>query len=475
MPSTSKKILIIEETSELVEVLRRLLRSLNYRVKVSLSISELQELLASSGLDAIFCDIGFWRSEKEVFDIISEAGKKCIPVILLADYSEFDAVEAGLKAGACSWLSKPLKAEHALKALNNALNSKLAKNTTSTPEEKEVKLAPPPSDEVTKHFGFLIGEHKTMLEVYRQVRKVAETDISVLVYGESGTGKELIAQSVHKLSKRSQKSFVAINCSSMPENLLESELFGHVKGAFTGAVKNKDGLFLAANGGTLFLDEVGSIPLNMQLVLLRALQEHEIRPVGGLENIPVNVRIIAASNEDLNEKMERGLLRNDLFYRLCGFSVRLPLLRDRRTDIPLLIKYFLAKAAKKSVSEYRISYDAMELLSHYNWPGNVRELENVILRAEALADNGLILPKDLPIEVTAQKNNTAVEQVRTEGEMVPLFPENASVTGYSLKAYLKICERHYVKQVLKSFHGDKEATAKSLGVSMATFYRKFEE
>jgi len=261
----------------------------------------------------------------------------------------------------------------------------------------------------------------------------------------------------------------------MPENLLESELFGHVKGAFTGAVKNKDGLFLAANGGTLFLDEVGSIPLNMQLVLLRTLQEHEIRPVGGLENIPVDVRIIAASNEDLNEKMQQGLLRNDLFYRLCGFSVRLPLLRDRRTDIPLLLTSFLAEHGKKSSSGFRISYDAMRLLSDYNWPGNVRELENVILRAEALADNGLILPKDLPVEVTAQKEVSSSELASVEGEMVPLFPENASVTGYSLKAYLKICERHYVKQVLKSFHGDKEATAKSLGVSMATFYRKFEE
>ena len=195
--------------------------------------------------------------------------------------------------------------------------------------------------------GLIVGEHPTMLELYRQIEKAAPTEMTVLIQGESGTGKELVARAIHQKSLRANKPFVAINCASLPENLLESELFGHLKGAFTGAVRDKNGLFLAADGGTLFLDEVGSIPVSMQLALLRALQEREIRPVGALQNIPVNVRVLAATNEDLSQRMSTGQLRDDLYYRLSVFPLKLPPLRERKSDIPLLARHFISRFKKK--------------------------------------------------------------------------------------------------------------------------------
>jgi transcriptional regulator with PAS, ATPase and Fis domain len=259
---------------------------------------------------------------------------------------------------------------------------------------------------------------------------------------------------------------VAINCAALPETLLESELFGYVKGAFTGANRFKKGLFESADGGTLLLDEVGTIPINMQLTLLRVLQEHEIRPVGATENIPVDVRIIAATNEDLEEKIRRGLFREDLYYRISVIPLRLPPLRERLSDIPLLVNHFLEQICEQETRKIEISPEALLALDSYAWPGNVRELENVIRRAAALCDQDRIGVENLPEQVRkycpVKDSQSRTEDVREFGTV-------------SLRAFLRSQERQYIRQVLARCDNDKERAASLLGVSLATFYRKYSE
>jgi len=291
--------------------------------------------------------------------------------------------------------------------------------------------------------------------------------MTVLIQGESGTGKELVAHAIHDLSNRRRGPFLAINCASVPETLLESELFGHVKGAFTGATQGKDGLFLAASGGTLFLDEIGSIPLSMQLALLRVLQEHEIRPVGSVKSLPVDVRVVAATNENLTQLLEQGLFRNDLYFRLNAFPLFLPPLRDRKSDVALLTSDYLRREAE-GIS---VSTEVMAALERYDWPGNVRQLLNVLNRAKALTDNGILELDSLPPEFRVEEQPAAeavpqTVQSQEEGLMPP---------GMTLKAYLKMCERRYVRQVLESCSGNKEQASRVLGISTATLYRKCEE
>ena len=317
------------------------------------------------------------------------------------------------------------------------------------------------------HFKNLVGDSDKMQKVYEMIEKVAPTDSTVLILGDSGTGKELVAKAIHCNSQRADKPFVAINCAALPETLLESELFGYVKGAFTGANKFKKGLFESATGGTLFLDEVGSIPVNMQLTLLRVLQEHEIRPVGSTENIPVNVRIIGATNENLEDSIRSGRFREDLYYRLSVIPITLPALRERPADIPLLVEHFLDQINKQEKREVEISAGALRALQAYPWPGNVRELENTLRRAATLCDNNLITLESLSEKL--QEAGAAV------GEEDAGPAAAAGARNMSLKAYLRSKEREYIRHILSQCDNDKEKAAKSLGVSLATFYRKFSD
>jgi transcriptional regulator with PAS, ATPase and Fis domain len=287
----------------------------------------------------------------------------------------------------------------------------------------------------------------------------------VLVLGESGTGKELVARAIHVSSRRSNRPFVAINCATLPDALLESELFGHVKGSFTGATRDKEGLFQTADGGTLFLDEVGSIPPAMQLTLLRVLQEQEIRPVGGNHNLPVNVRILAATNENLETLISLGRFREDLFYRLSVIPMDLPPLRERVSDIPLLIRHFLACLEKAHGRRLTLQAEAAAALERYPWPGNVRELENIVSRAAALCDGDVITLESLPVKLQILAPEPPAAAADAEEEM--------HSTGVSLKAFLRDKERAYIRQVLEQHHGDKEVTARALGISLATLYRKY--
>lgn len=472
------KILIAEEDENLQEVLRGLFRSLNHRVKASGDAAEIASLLEHESWDAFFCDTRLWESTRAEHDLLQLAlGRQPrVPVVMTAHYTEIALAQGAMSRGALAWLPKPLKAMDALHVLERILCEAPAPSseaaTTELPESATgsggADQAMPSAE---RHFGVLIGEHERMQELYTQIEKVSATAVTVLLRGDSGTGKELVAQAIHNSSVRSDKPFVAVNCAALPEQLLESELFGHIKGAFTGAVRNKDGLFVAAQGGTLFLDEIGSIPVQMQLTLLRALQEREIRPVGGVSMIPVDVRVIAATNEDLEERLRSGLFREDLFYRLSVFPITLPRLAERRTDVLLLAQHFLGEWAQSDgVAMAPMTDDAAEALSKYSWPGNVRELQNALRRAYTLVagENRPISLRELPDEI--RRAAVSRPQDSKEQSGVP-FPARSA--GMTLKAYLRACERQFVQVVLNECQGDKDAAAQKLGVSLATFYRKY--
>jgi transcriptional regulator with PAS, ATPase and Fis domain len=306
------------------------------------------------------------------------------------------------------------------------------------------------------NFSEIVGKSDAIQAVFGLVKKVAGTNANVLLQGESGTGKELVARSIHYNSPRAEAPFLAINCGALPESLLESELFGHTKGSFTGAVADKPGLFRSTAGGTLFLDEVGEMPLVLQVKLLRALQEHEVTPVGSSMPVKFDARIIAATNKTLETEVAEGRFREDLFYRLNVLEIRVPPLRERRDDIPLLVKHFAAKSARsQNGAKKTASNEAMSTLVNYDWPGNVRELENVVERAFILSANEIDL-ESLPPKV---RLNSTHEIRDTEG----------------FRLTLDEMERRYVLEVLKSVDDDKSLAANILGIDLSTLYRKLKK
>jgi transcriptional regulator with PAS, ATPase and Fis domain len=303
-----------------------------------------------------------------------------------------------------------------------------------------------------------------MLKVCETIEKVAPTAATVLINGESGTGKEVIAKTIHKASTRVNRPWVAVNCAALPENLLESEMFGHVKGAFTGAYADKVGLFESANGGTLFLDEISSLPLVLQGKLLRALQEHEIRRVGGTKDIKVDVRVIAASNANLEEAVVKGTFRSDLYYRFAVITIDIPPLRKRPEDILPLARHFVSVETPKGQPSPGIAPDAAKALVAYNWPGNVRELENAVKHALTFRQGGDITAALLPPKIT-----TAVAEQGAGGASA------ASHESTSLKGFLKQKEREYIEHILNATNGDKEKAAEALKVNLSTLYRKLSD
>ncbi len=333
-----------------------------------------------------------------------------------------------------------------------------------------------------------------MREVFRMIERVADTDSTILILGESGTGKELVARALHFNSRRQLAPFVPINCSALPENLLESELFGHRRGAFTGAINDKKGLFQEADGGTIFLDEVGTMPPMLQSRLLRVLQEREVRRVGDNTSVSVNVRVVAATNESLEKRIKEGTFREDLYYRLNVIPIPLPSLKDRREDIPLLVAHFLkGKTNPRSGKPFLLTRQAMELLCAHDWPGNVRELENAIERAATLCEGDIIQASDLPPNIATETKNTSSSDAAAtvtlpslpETALYPLHatngPSTTAATGntpfslaqtVSLKNFLREQEQSYLNKVMQQCEGDKEKAALLLGVSLATLYRK---
>ncbi len=379
------------------------------------------------------------------------------PVILITAFGDVAGAMEAIQRGAYDYVSKPFNIEELRLTVGRALERRrLVAEQKATPSETKT------------HLQDIVGKSAVMLEVYKLVARVAATTATVLVEGESGTGKELVARAIHTHSPRAGAPFVPVNCTALTESLLESELFGHARGAFTGAVATKRGLFEASNGGTMFLDEIGDMGPKMQAQLLRTLQDGEVRPVGGSDSIRVDVRLVCATNKDLDEEVKAGRFREDLYFRINVVTIQLPPLRDRGEDVPILVAHFLAKLARRERRETAaLSPEALKLLTTYSWPGNVRELENAIERAVAVAKGGVVLPSDLPPEIsggggpfTPQPQLTAA--ARNEAGLLADRPTLAEL------------ERRYIQLVLAECGGNKKKAAEKLGIDRRTLYRALE-
>lgn len=383
-----------------------------------------------------------------------------IAVIVMTAYATVNSAVEAMRTGANDYLTKPFALDDLAAVLDRAAERRSVDTASRRLREKLRSQ---------QGLGNLIGNSPEMEKIYRILAKVAQTAHPVLILGESGTGKEMIARSIHANGANASKPFLPVDCGSLVPTLVESELFGYVKGAFTGATRNKDGLLASAEGGTVFLDEIGEMPLDLQAKLLRALQEKEIRPVGATHRVPINCRILAATNRDLSAMVEQGRFRKDLYYRLNVVALRLPPLRDRREDIPLLAAHFLERMNRShGGSQYILSDDALRTMSEYTWPGNVRELENSIERACALCSGPVLRLGDLPTQLQDFHLNT----YRT---VSPGNAKGAASPAPSDVMPLADLERQAILDTLQQLNGDKLTTARLLGIGKTTLYRKLKE
>ena len=377
-------------------------------------------------------------------------------VVVMTAYATVSSAVEAMRTGASEYLTKPF----AMDELSDALERASERRHFDT-ESRRLRERLRTSD----GFGALIGRGPEMERVYRIVSKVAHSSHPVLILGESGTGKEVVARTIHYNGPNATRSFVPVDCGSLVPTLIESELFGHVKGAFTGASRSKDGLLTAAEGGTVFLDEIGELPLDLQSKLLRALQEKEIRPVGSNQRIPIKVRILAATNRNLASMVEQGRFRKDLYFRLNVVNIRMPALRERREDIPLLAAHFLERRRRETGLQYTLSDEVLHVLSGYDWPGNVRELENTIERACALSSGPVLLLGDMPTQL--QEHRQQLQRHADTGTTQEVEP-NTFLTIAEM-------EKQAILNTLRHLSGDKLTAARLLGIGKTTLYRKLKE
>lgn len=428
-------ILVIDDEAVIRDGLQRILDGERFVVETCKSGHRGIELLQEQEFDLIVTDLKMpGMNGIEVLKAV-KALQPDVPVIMITGYATVDTAVEAMKHGAVDYIAKPFTPDQFLEKVERALEQR-----NLLMDELYLKK------EITIHHGFdmFVGESKEMQKVYHRIMQVATTDSTVLITGESGTGKELVARSIHKNSSRCDQPFVAVDCSSLAQNLLESELFGHVKGSFTGAMQTKVGLFKVADGGTLFLDEVSNISLSTQAKLLRVLQERQVTPIGGTQPIPINIHLVAATNRNLRTMVTEGTFREDLFFRLNIIPIELPPLRERKGDIPLLISYFLKKFTTEIGKDIRgIAPDAMAYLEGYAYPGNVRELENTVERAVVLAPGDIIRLKDLEL---SSSGGTAVElsSFTAGGGHVPFNSEE-------LKEMKRHIRDHAVESLEKAF------------------------
>jgi two-component system response regulator HydG len=442
------KILIVDDETAILETLRILFRKEGFEVTTAGSVNEALGIMQEGLPDVVLSDI---RMPGDTgLTLLERAGEldPNLPVILMTAQASLQSAVRAVNEGAYYYLQKPFANDELLAICRRAGETRELKR-----ENRELRKEI--SKRERKASGRPIGKSRPFQEILKLAETVAPTDSTILISGESGSGKEVLARYIHALSDRADGPFLSINCGALPENLLESELFGHVKGSFTGAVKDKDGLFVAAEGGTFFLDEIGETAASTQVKLLRALQEREVIPVGSTTAIPVDVRIIAATNRDLDEEIRRGQFRTDLYYRLNVIALHIPPLRERKEDIPLLTEYFVQRLAGDHDS-LEVTDEAMDLLMRYEWPGNVRELENALERAAVLsASSGKgIEAQTLPERVVS------APPPQLAGDRLPPNPT------------MEIIERAYIQWVLQAEGGNKSRAAEVLGIDPSTLYRK---
>jgi two-component system NtrC family response regulator len=443
-------VLVVEDEPDQRELIAGILRREGHSVETAGSVNEALACPSLDDLDLIVCD---WRMPNrdggELLADIRNGGVDVSFIVMTAYGSITHAVEA-IQRGADDYLAKPFEREALLLAVRRVLRTRRLEA-----ENRRLREV----DRGDDRFGEIIGRSPVMQQLYRTLEKVAATDATVLIEGESGTGKELVARTLHRVSRRGGKPFVAVNCAAIPETLIESELFGHEKGAFTGAHKRRAGRFEEADGGTIFLDEIASMPTSLQATLLRVLQEKRLTRVGGSGELEVDVRVVAASNRDLPQLVADGVFREDLFYRLNVVSLRLPPLRDRREDIPLLVSAFLARAAADhGVEVAPISASMLRRLMAYGWPGNVRELANAIERLVLLAENGQTNPDDLPDGIRDPSAH-------------PDCPFRLPGSGLQWDAM----EAGLLRQALERTDGNRAAAARLLGLGYKGFLYRLEK
>jgi two-component system response regulator AtoC len=439
------RVLVVEDDAVARDLLCEILRGEGFEVDAVDDGAPAVERAADGRYDLVLSDVCMERvGGLDVLRAFSEKSPRT-PVILITAFGDVTGAMEAISHGAYDYVSKPFNIEELRLTVARALERRrLSAEAGAAPATADTQVAE------------IEGKSQRMLDVYKLVARVAPSTATVLVVGESVTGKELVARAIHNRSPRAGKPFVAVNCTALTESLLESELFGHARGAFTGAVAAKRGLFETANGGTLFLDEIGEMGAKMQAQILRVLQDGEMRPVGGTEPIRVDVRLVCATNRDLDAEVKAGRFREDLYFRINVVTVRMPPLRDRAGDIPILVRHFINKVARREGrAEASVSPEALTLLSSYGWPGNVRELENAIERAVAIAKGNVVLPSDLPAEVcggTPVSPAGIIDDRPTLGEL----------------------EKRYIALVLAECGGNKKRAAEKLGIDRRTLYRAIE-
>ncbi|MCK4401188.1 sigma-54-dependent Fis family transcriptional regulator [bacterium] len=451
MTATKNKILVIDDEKSMLEFLSIMLTKDGFSVATSDKGQEGINMFKKTHFDLVITDIKMSKvSGIDVLKSIRSYDTSAV-VLMITAYASVDTAIEAMKLGAFDYITKPFKIEEIRVVIRKALQQrKLLDENINLKNQLKSEY----------DFGNIIGSSLPIMDVFDKVRKISHTDATVILYGETGTGKELFARAIHYNSHRKSKPFISVDCGALTETLLESELFGHVKGSFTGAIEHKKGLFEAAHGGTIFLDEVGVASPQIQTKLLRVLQEHEIKRVGGNKNIKVDVRVIAATNTDLEQQIKDGKFREDLFYRLSVIPIVLPPLRERIDDIPLLVSHFLKKYARKAGSKIKkMLPEVVQILMKYNWPGNIRELENVIERAVILEDGDIIAIESLPDKLREWEMEIDEKQIIEGG----------------LKNTIDQTERNMILKAFKECAENQYQTAKKLKVSRQNLQYKLKK
>ncbi len=452
MQDSVKHLLVIDDEENMRHMLTAILSRQGYSIQTVGNGDDGLEKLRQEKFDFVLCDIKMPVMDGMEFLRRASQLEHAATIIMMSAFGSVDSALQAMQLGAYDYISKPFKAEEILLVLKKAEERERLQRENIDLRRQLAGI------EGELDFGQMIGKSKRMQELFKLALKVAPHPTTVLITGASGTGKELLARGIHKVSPRAAKSFIAVNCGGIPENLLESELFGYIKGAFTGADRNKKGLFAEADGGTLFLDEIGELPLPMQVKLLRVIQEQEIQPLGAAKAQPVNVRLLAATARDLTQERDQGRFREDLLFRLNVINLHIPSLSKRLEDIPLLCNHFVEKLkASHGVDIQGIAPAAMNLFLKHSWPGNVRELENVIERAVILAEKKIILPENLPPEFGVKQDSRRLDDF---------------FAGFSIKKAQKIMEKSLISRALDATGGNKSKASELLEISYPALLQK---
>jgi len=450
--NSRKRLLVIDDEENMRHMLAAVLKKADYIVDLAADGVEGLQLMDQGHYDFILCDIKMPNMGGMEFLEASRDRLSDTTVIMMSAYGSIDTAIGAMKLGAYDYISKPFKTDEVYLTLKKAEERESLKKENRRLKERIQTI------EGDYNFGNLVAKSKAMRDIFQLAEKAAQYKTTVLILGGSGTGKELIARGIHQSGPRSEAALVPVNCGGIPETLLESELFGYKKGAFTGAERNKNGLFQEAEAGTILLDEIGELPLPLQVKLLRVLQENEIRPIGDSKSMKVDVRVLAATAKNLEEEVHKGTFRKDLYYRLNVLTIKLPPLIQRIDDIPLLCKHFIHRFNKILGKEVKgLTPDAMAQLLDYHWPGNVRELENVLERAMVIADDSQLLAEHLFLEQTRQGNDIQAPN---------------TLEGLSIKSAQKVVEKDLITRALKKTGGNRTQSARLLEISHPSLLSK---